>query len=131
MSSPDSSLYAMAKILIADDSRFQVQLLASCLKRQGWEFLFAYDALQAWMTALRSHPDMILLDINMPCGTGMEVLKRLRMSAKTQDIPVIVISGESNPATASEVQELGVIEFLHKPVQEDQLRTTVERVLNA
>ena len=120
----------MAKILIADDSRFQVQLLASCLKKTGVEFLFAYDALQAWMAALRSNPNLILLDINMPCGTGLEVLKRLRMSAKTQHIPVIVVSGDENPATESAIRAFGVADFLHKPVEEEQLRVTVDRLLS-
>src|ERR1035441_5396559 len=82
----------MLKILIADDSRFQRQLLASLLSSKDFEPLFAVDALQAWMAALRSAPQLILLDINMPGGTGIEVLKRLRMSTKTQHIPVIVVS---------------------------------------
>jgi twitching motility two-component system response regulator PilH len=119
----------MTKILIADDSRFQVQMLGSCLSRKGFEVVFAYDAMQAWMAALRSSPDLILLDINMPAGTGVEVLKRLRISAKTQHIPVIVISGEQNPATESMVRNLGASDFLHKPVDEDQLCGTIDRVL--
>jgi two-component system, cell cycle response regulator len=89
----------MARILIADDSRFQIQMLASWLTPMGFEVIFAVDALQTWMTALRLNPDVILLDINMPGGTGIEVLKRLRLSNKTQHIAVIVVSGEKDPAT--------------------------------
>ncbi len=120
----------MAKILIADDSRFQVQMIASWLTPMGFEVMFAVDALQTWMTALRSDPDLILLDINMPGGTGIEVLKRLRMSNKTQHIAVIVVSGEENPATEAMARSLGAAEFLHKPVDEEQLRLSVNRALN-
>jgi twitching motility two-component system response regulator PilH len=120
----------MPKILIADDSRFQRQLLASFLSPKGFEAIFAVDALQAWMSALCSAPQLILLDINMPAGTGIEVLKRLRMSTKTQHIPVIVVSGEANPATESMARSLGAVDFLHKPVEQEQLCAAVERVLH-
>jgi len=119
----------MAKILIADDSRFQVQMLTSWLTPMGFEVTFAVDALQTWMMALRSNPDVILLDINMPGGTGIEVLKRLRMSSKTQHIPVIVVSADENPATEARVRSLGAAEFLHKPVDQEQLCLSVLRAL--
>jgi CheY-like chemotaxis protein len=120
----------MARILIADDSRFQVQMLASWLTPMGFEVVFAVDALQTWMTALRANPDVILLDINMPGGTGIEVLKRLRMSNKTQHIAVIVVSGEKDPATEAKARSLGAADFLHKPVEQEQLLSTVNRTLN-
>jgi CheY-like chemotaxis protein len=119
----------MPKILIADDSRFQRQVLASCLTTKKFEIIFAVDALQTWMMALRSSPDLILLDINMPGGTGIEVLKRLRVSTKTQQIPVIVISGEQNPDIESVARELGAANFLHKPVDEKNLSKFVEHLL--
>lgn len=119
----------MPKILIADDSRFQRQVLASCLTTKKFEIIFAVDALQTWMMALRSSPDLILLDINMPGGTGIEVLKRLRVSSKTQQIPVIVISSEENPAIESTARELGAADFLHKPVDENNLSSVVDHLL--
>ena len=120
----------MAKILIADDSRFQGQLLASFLSPKGFEVVFALDALQAWTAALRSAPQLILLDINMPGGTGIEVLKRMKISSKTQHIPVIVVSGEENPATESLARSLGAVDFLHKPVEQEELCAAVERALH-
>jgi CheY-like chemotaxis protein len=120
----------MPKVLIADDSRFQAQLLASYLRPKGFEVVFAGDALQAWTAALRSSPQLILLDINMPGGTGVEVLKRLRMSSRTQHIPVIVVSGEKSPAIEATVRDLGAGDFLPKPVEQDQLGAAVDRSLN-
>jgi CheY-like chemotaxis protein len=119
----------MPKVLIADDSRFQVQTLTAWLRPRGFDVVTAQDALQAWTAALRSSPDLILLDINMPGGTGIEVLRRLRLSSKTQHIPVIVVSGEESPTTESIVRHLGAAEFLHKPVKQDELLGTVDRVL--
>jgi CheY-like chemotaxis protein len=119
----------MPKVLIADDSRFQRTILASFLTPRKFEIFFAVDAMQTFMMALRSSPDLILLDINMPGGTGIEVLKRLRVSNRTQQIPVIVISSEQNPATESMARELGAVEFLHKPVDERVLANAIDRAL--
>jgi CheY-like chemotaxis protein len=121
---------SMPKVLIADDSRFQLQLLASFLGN-GFEVSFACDALQAWMGALRAKPDVILLDINMPGGTGLEVLKRLRMSTKTQHIPVVVVSGNESAETEAAARDLGAADFLHKPVEKEHLRTLLRRLLGA
>ncbi len=123
--------FLMPKILIADDSRFQRELLASFLSSKGFEAVFAADALQAWMAALRSAPQLILLDINMPAGTGIEVLKRLRMSTKTQHIPVIVVSSEENPETESTARSLGAVDYLRKPVEEERLCAAVDRALHS
>jgi CheY-like chemotaxis protein len=57
----------------------------------------------------------------MPGGTGIEVLKRLRMSARTQHIPAVVVSGSSEPNVESTVKKLGACDFLQKPVDLDQL----------
>jgi DNA-binding NtrC family response regulator len=55
----------MAKILIADDSRFQVQLISVYLEPKGFAVVSAGDALQTWMRALREKPEAIVLDLNM------------------------------------------------------------------
>ena len=54
--------------------------------------------MQVMMLAMRARPDAIVLDINMPGGTGMEALKKLKASVKTAHIPVLVLSGSISPA---------------------------------
>jgi|SRR5271165_4332515 len=111
----------MSKILVVDDSRFQVALLTQALQEKGFEVVAAQDAMQAGMVALRTAPDAIVLDINMPGGSGIEVLKRLRRSTKTQRIPVVVVSGSGDSDVRQVAMELGVAEYLPKPVDLDQL----------
>ena len=119
----------MPKILIADDSRFQVQTLTSWLSPKGFEVATALDAFQAWTFALRTSPDLILLDINMPAGNGIDILRKLRGSPKTKHIPVIVITGDLSPATEGEARKLGAADFLRKPVEQDQICAAVDRAL--
>jgi two-component system cell cycle response regulator len=119
----------MAKILIADDSRVQIHIFSAFLAAKGFTVAVAVDALQAWMSALREMPDAIVLDINMPAGSGIEVLRKLRMSIKTQHIPVVVVTGTSDPETERKARELGAAEFLHKPVEPGQLHAILARLL--
>jgi len=115
--------------VIADDSRFHRMMLASVLMPKKCEVVFAVDAMQTVLMALLSSPNLILLDINVPGGAGIEVLKRLRVFNRTQQIPVIVISSEQNPAAESMARDLAAVNFLHKPIDEQILASAVDRLL--
>jgi|SRR5208283_1407201 len=117
------------KVLIADDDRVYVRLVSARLASKGIEVSAAYDAMQAWMTAVRLLPDAVILDINMPAGTGREFLKRLRMNAKTANIPVVVVSGSDRPQEKDEVISAGADAFLPKPVDFDQIYEVLCRLL--
>ena len=80
---------------------------------------------------MRLAPAAVILDINMPGGTGLEVLKRLKSSSKTNLIPVIVLSGSADPADVQNVIDLGADEFLGKPPDFDQLEGALSRLLPA
>lgn len=108
-------------VLIAEDDRVHSHLLVQRLKAEGIQTTVAYDAMQAVMVASRTLPAAILLDINMPGGTGLEVLKRLKASTKTCNIPVITFSGTIDPNLPTTVRELGAEEFIPKPVEFEKL----------
>lgn len=116
-------------ILIADDDQVTVRILTAQLKAQGFNVIVAFDAMQAWMRALDSLPTAILLDITMPGGTGLEVLEKLKTSAKTNPIPVIVVSASTDPQLPKTVKELGADDFLSKPIDFERLQQTLRRVL--
>ena len=119
------------KVLIADDDRVLSHLLSTRLKAKGCDILNAYDAMQAMMAAVRGKPDVILLDIHMPGGTGIEALKKLKANSYTTTIPVIVLSGSMDPVTAAAlVRELGAEEFIPKPTDPDKVFDAVHRALN-
>ena len=99
-------------ILVADDDLVLAQLLCSRLSKAKYSVVVSYDALHAFMAAMRLAPAAVILDINMPGGTGFEVLKRLKASRKTQLIPVIVLSGSADPADVQNVIDMGADEFL-------------------
>lgn len=105
------------KVLLADDDRVFVEHISTRLRQKGHTVTMAADAMQAFMFAMREQPDVIMLDVNMPGGTGTDVLRRLKLSAKTMQIPVVVVSSEQGGGLEQRVRALGAAKFLSKPLQ--------------
>ena len=116
-------------ILVADDDRDFSLMLCTILEEGGHTTIPAYDSIQAFMYAIRQDTNMVLLDINMPGGTGIEVMRKLRQSKKTASIPVVVLTGSADPEIKKKAMELGAAAFLRKPVDPDVLLMCVNRVL--
>lgn len=116
-------------ILVADDDRALSALLATFLEKQGFEVRVTFDALQTWMVALRTRPAAILLDIKMPGGTGLDVLKKLKGSTKTITIPVVAISAVNDPNLPTQAKSLGAEEFMAKPLDLPQVYEVLCRLL--
>lgn len=116
------------KVLVADDDRIQVTQLSGRLKARGHEVVEAFDALQASTAVLRTTPDLIVLDIGMPGGTGVEVLKRLKSSPMTWRIPIVIVSANEDPEVEKQVRSLGVNEFFRKPADFEALYAAILRI---
>ena len=118
------------RVLVADDDRIVVTLVAGMLRAKGHQVTPVFDAMQAFMFAMRPPaPDVIILDINMPGGTGIEAIKRLKSSHNTALIPVIVLSGTTDPQMPEKVKSLGADAFLKKPVDSAALFTALAKLL--
>lgn len=120
----------MSSILIIDDDRVLSHLAASLLRGKGHKVLTAFDAVQGMMMAMRPpHPDAIVLDINMPGGSGEDTLRKLKMSTKTAQIPVIVLSGSIDDDGRKRVRALGADAALAKPLVPEELFSALETAL--
>lgn len=116
------------KVLIADDDGTFCQLLGAEMTAAGWTVITARDAMQTIMFALRGQPNVIVLDLQMPGGTGLEALKKLKASKKTAAIPVLVVTGTEDPSSESVLLGLGAIRFVRKPVDVADLRCALEEL---
>jgi CheY-like chemotaxis protein len=113
----------MPKILIADDSRLHVHLISGWLQDRGIAVVVASDSIQAFVMATQHRPDAVILDISMPGGSGIDVLKKLKLSTKTKHIPVLVVTGNAGKEMRSLVKRLGAEDLLEKPLDRDQFCT--------
>jgi DNA-binding response OmpR family regulator len=118
------------RILVADDDRMLSQLICAIVREAGHTPIPAYDAMQTLMFAIRPPvPALIILDINMPGGTGLESLQKLKRSARTAEIPVVVVSGSDDAGMPAQVRALGALDYLPKPIDPELLLAAVHRVL--
>lgn len=116
-------------VLIADDDPETCMLVATILGKAGYDTVIARDALQTVALAAQRTPDLVLLDIVMPAGTGIGALEKLKLSYRTMNIPVIVLSGVTEPERIEQALQRGAIAFLPKPVVEETLLEAVESAL--
>ena len=117
------------KVLLADDDRVLVHLFRARLQALGWQVETGHDAMQTLMFAIRSEPDVIVLDIGMPGGTGFGVLTKLKQSVRTEGIPVVVMSGSIAPEDEAKVLDLGAVAFFRKPVDPETLHQALSRLV--
>jgi PleD family two-component response regulator len=104
----------MASILVVDDHADTRRPIVRLLQLEGYTANGASNALEALASAHNAPPDLILLDVMIPPMDGLTFLMRLREDAKAREIPVIVVSGLSDPQTIARAKELGVKEHLVK-----------------
>lgn len=112
-------------IIVAEDDKVLSLMYCGILREGGHLVVPAYDSIQTLMFTMKQQPDLVLLDINMPGGTGVDVLRRLKSSTKTSHVPVIVITGSRDAQLPAQVLELGARRFLSKPVEPDTLLAAV------
>ena len=80
--------------------------------------------------AIDDQPALILLDNRLPDATGEQVLRNLAAAPATAAIPVVILSGDSHPATVNELLAAGAADFLGKPFEAHQLLAILGRYLN-
>jgi len=118
-------------ILIVDDSPLDTELLVTLvIKDEPFRTIItATSGGEACEQAIRHQPDLIIMDWEMPDMSGYEVLKTLKLNQLTQDLPVMLISGESFSNKITMAFEAGAADFIQKPVYGDELIARVNSVL--
>ena len=117
------------KILIVDDEKDWIQMLAMRLGHEGYQTEAAFDTIQATTQAVQLKPNLILLDIMMPAGGGLEALKNIRANVKTFSIPVIVLTARGDKQTKVAAEGLGISGYFVKTANTVELLAKMKEVL--
>jgi DNA-binding response OmpR family regulator len=104
-------------------------MVSEFLRKKGFNVVPAFDSMQAMMGVRNASPKAVILDVNMPGGGGIDVIKKLKSMTKTTQIPVLIMTASLDPKVADEVRDLGADEFLTKPVDLEKLHAALLRVL--
>ena len=119
----------MKKILIAEDDKKIGAALEIRLKAAGYAVQVLRDGFRSYMRAITDLPDLILMDIYMPMGSGLAVAQELK-DAGLADIPIIFMTASKEKNLRERAEELNAAGFLEKPFDMKKLLATISRVLH-
>jgi CheY-like chemotaxis protein len=114
-------------ILLADDNDINASFYTDYLERKGFRVVVARHGEQAIQLTQESHPDLILMDIQMPGLDGLEATRRIRASSDPHlaQVPIIALTALTMPGDAERCFEAGANEYLGKPVSLNKLIQTL------
>ena len=120
-------------ILLIDDDEDDQEIFVTALQKAKLAvtctaLISAHEALDM-LTAKKVEPDLIFLDLNMPVMNGQQFLKELKRNEIVKNIPVIVLSTSSQPATIEQVKALGAKDFFSKPNKFEDLIFMLNTIL--
>lgn len=118
-----------AKVLIVDDEKNIVEGVKYNLDKEGFRTVVAYDGTKALERARQEVPDLILLDWMLPEVDGLEVCRILKHDAKTQHIPIIMLTVKSEETNKVLGLEMGADDYVTKPFSPRELVARVKAVL--
>ncbi len=119
------------KILAVDDERHIVRLVQVNLERAGYEVVTAFDGKDALEKVASEQPDLVVLDVMMPYMDGFEVLRELRKSPNTRELPVIMLTAKAQDADVFRGWQSGVDCYLTKPFNPMELISFVKRIFKS
>jgi cyclic di-GMP phosphodiesterase len=116
-------------ILVVDDYQVNVRLIERWLTSDGYGVLTAESGSEALAIVGQHHPDLVLLDINIPEPDGFTVCRRLKENPATSRIPIMFMSGLDPSTTESGARHLGADDYVTKPVDAYELRVRIRKLL--
>lgn len=119
----------MSKIMIIEDEPDTVKVVTKRLTQAGFEVVVAADAYEGVRFAHKEKPDLIILDLLLPAGGGLSVLKNIKMAAEIRYTPVVVLTGAKNEDYKRQILDEGVEAYLEKPYEPDVLLSTIQDIL--
>lgn len=114
-------------ILLVDDEPEFVEMVQMRLEANGYQVLSAHTGAEAITQAVKSVPDLILLDWMMPGMDGREILRHLRVTPGVEHIPVVMLTARGESRAIFKAQESGATDYLIKPCDSTELLDMVKR----
>ncbi|MGH2386097.1 MAG: response regulator [Candidatus Limnocylindria bacterium] len=120
-----------ASILAVEDDARNAALLRAALVPAGYRLTVVTSLAEARSWLVEARPDLVLLDVGLPDGSGLELARELRASTPSADIPIIVSSARVLAADRAAADEAGCDAFLAKPLSLSELLSTVAEYVSA
>ena len=116
-------------VLIVEDNELNMKLFHDLLDAHGYKTLMTKDGMEALEIARNNRPDLILMDIQLPEVSGLEVTKWLKEDDELASIPVIAVTAFAMKGDEEKIREGGCEAYIAKPISVGQFLETVRRFL--
>ena len=121
----------MAKtILIVEDNELNMKLFHDLLEAHGYNILQTRDGMEALRLARSAKPDLILMDIQLPEVSGLEVTKWIKEDEELKTIPVIAVTAFAMKGDEEKIREGGCEAYIAKPISVAHFLATVQKFLS-
>jgi CheY-like chemotaxis protein len=120
----------MPKILIVEDNQENRDALSRRLERRGYSVIIATDGRAGVTMAQEEHPDLILMDLNLPDVDGWEATRMIKAGAQTAAIPIIALTAHAIAGDEQRALQVGCDDYHSKPVEFPRLLGQIEALLN-
>ena len=118
-------------VLVAEDDLALLKAITVRLEKAGLRVIPVQDGYQALQRCLSEQPDVLLMDVNMPAGTGLSVQDRMHQHPEVASIPVIYMTGDTRQSLLVQAEALGAIAILQKPVDTRELVAVVMSAIDS
>ena len=118
------------KVLIVEDNALNMRLFSDLLEASGYETLQCVDGAKAVGLALESNPDLIIMDIQLPEVSGLDITRWLKDDDRTAKIPVLAVTAFAMRTDEILVREAGCEGYLSKPIQVRSFLKTVDDLIS-
>ena len=117
------------KVLIVEDNELNMKLFNDLLEAHGYTTLQTKDGREALSIAREHRPDLILMDIQLPEISGLEITKQLKEDAELRSIPVVAVTAFAMKGDEERMLQGGCSAYIAKPISVTQFLETVRRFL--
>ena len=117
-------------ILVVDDNADLRKALSLRLRANGYDVLMAADGLSATAAIVKEEPNLVILDLGLPCGDGFVVMERLQQNDRLAQIPVVVLTGRGKTNNMNRAFGAGAAAFFQKPVEDGPLLLAIWKALD-
>ena len=123
----DKDLRMSKRVLIVEDNDLNMKLFHDLLEAHGYATLQTKDGMEALKLARQHHPDLILMDIQLPEVSGLEVTKWIKEDDDLKAIPIIAVTAFAMKGDEEKIREGGCEAYIAKPISVTQFLETVRR----
>ena len=118
------------RILVVEDNADMRELLGFYLRADGYDVALSEDGLEGLRSVEAASPDLLITDLGMPNGDGIELIENLRAKPESIELPILVLTGNGN-GRSHKARDAGANVVMRKPVDFDSVMDVVKELLKS